>query len=538
MHSSDPHGATSRGEHDTLIDQVGQLVSEVQSRDGVMPVSGATRPPLPLEALRPLNARGERTPTLDGTQMTAIARQAMASANEGIVGLARPDQVIVQGRDRPATMAYGELEALHPTTLQRLDGTPVAQPEVLCAIPVSGPARKSSASRLTPASPVQRFHSARPPLDRPSTDALLARLPGPAGSWRVDSKSSQGQQELDLGPGPAPLRKGPMGTAQVTAPGLTHIGTTDAPPRVTFHTNPNGPEPQGLVLPGANTIHRLPELVPRVMLMVLALLTASIAMPTLGADGLVSPWSSLMMPGSTPFTVCAFGVLLAAMVFGPLDPLVRASLSTFLGLGLLVFAYLLVGGEVHDGGFEMHPALAAVFGASVSARIVVGLCACVLPTALAWWSLEPESVGAKVLLFAGVLLVAFGYMALPAVGIGEHSALTVLVEAALGSPFMGDRIGATLALLPGLVAVLTIPVLMLHQDQSATGLAGLFWASLILPMLALSLFVSTASSWATVLGPLQAVITLGAGLLLVPMTLGELLVLLGGSPDEDASVEV
>ena len=65
----------------------------------------------------------------------------------------------------------------------------------------------------------------------------------------------------------------------------------------------------------------------------------------------------------------------------------------------------------------------------------------------------------------------------------------------------------------------------------------LFWASLILPMIALSLFVSTASSWATVLGPLQAVITLGAGLLLVPMTLGEFLSLLGGSTIEEPALE-
>jgi hypothetical protein len=273
------------------------------------------------------------------------------------------------------------------------------------------------------------------------------------------------------------------------------------------------------------------------MALVLALLAAAILMPTLGVDGLVSPWSSLTIPGSTPFTVGAFGVLLAAMVFGPLDPLVRASLSTFLGLGLLVFAYLLVGGEVLEGGFEMHPGLAVIFGASVSARIVVGLCVCVLPTALAWWSLKPQSVGAKVLLVAGVILVAYGYLALPAVGIGERSALVVLLDAVFGSPFMGDRIGAALALLPGLVAAASIPLVWLYQARSATGLAGLFWASLILPLVALSLFVSTASSWASILGPLQAVITLGAGLLLVPMTLGELLVLLGRSEDEDALAE-
>lgn len=534
MHSSDPYGASQRLDHDTLVDQVGQLVSEAQSRDGLMPVGDGARPPLPLEALRPLNVRGERTPTLDGARMTAIARQAMAAANEGIVGLARPEKEDRPERDRPTTMAYGELEALHPTPLERLDGTPVAQPEVLCTIPVSGPSRKDSASSVIASSPVQRFHSPRTPLERPSTDALLARLPGPASSWRVGTKSSDGQQELDLSPVAEPLRKGPMGTAQVTAPGLTHIGTIASPPRVTFHTNPNGPDSLGLSAPGLAPRHALPELVPRVMLIVLALLTASIVMPTLGPDGLVSPWSSLMVPGSTPFTVGAFGVLLAAMVFGPLDPLVRAALSTFLGLGLLVFASLLVGGEVQEGGFEMHPALDAIFGASVAARIVVGLCVSVLPTALAWWSLEPESVGAKVLLVAGVLLVAYAYMLLPAVGIGDHSALTVLVDAVLGSPFMGDRIGAALALLPGLVAALSIPLLWLYQARSATGLAGLFWASLILPLIALSLFVSTASSWATVLGPLQAVITLGAGLLLVPMTLGELLVLLGGPDDEDA----
>ena len=503
-----------------------------------MPLSSGTRPPLPLEALQSLNARGERTPTLDGSAMTAIAREAMASEHTGIVGLARPESGADLERERPTTMAYGELEALHPTTLQRLDGTPVARPDVLCAIPVSGPSGRGSSSQVATPSPVQRFNASRSPLERPSTDALLSRLPGPADSWRAPSKDPKRQQELDLNPGSSAPRTGPMGTAQVTAPGLTHIRSSVAPPRVTFHTHPNGPDSQGPLGPVQASHNTLPELVPRVMLMVLALLAAAIVMPTLSSDGLVSPWESLMVPGSTPFTVGAFGVMLAAMVFGPLDPLVRASLSTFLGIGLLVFAYLLVGGQVQEGGFEMHPALSAVFGASVSARIIVGLCVCVLPTALAWWSLEPESVGAKALLVAGVFLVAYGYLALPAVGIGERSGLAVLFEAVMGSPFMGDRIGAALALVPGIVALFTLPVVWLYRARSATGLAGLFWASLILPLVALSLFVSTASSWATVLGPLQAVVTLGAGLLLVPMTLGELLVLLGASGDEGAPLEV
>ena len=184
----------------------------------------------------------------------------------------------------------------------------------------------------------------------------------------------------------------------------------------------------------------------------------------------------------------------------------------------------------------MHPGIHAIFGATLSARIVIGLCACVLPTALAWWSLKPESAGARILLGAGVLLVLYGYLALPGVGIGERSALTVLVEAVVGSPFMGDRIGAALALIPAFVAVGAVPLFWLYKERSATGIAGLFWASLILPLVALALFVSTASSWASVLGPLQAVITLGAGLLLVPMTLGELLVLIGGAETEEEPV--
>ena len=242
--------------------------------------------------------------------MTAIAREAMAQATEGIVGLARPELVVPEGRERPATMSYGELEARHPTTLERLDGTPVGQPDVLCAIPVSPPSSTRERARLASAAPVQRFHSSRTPLERPSTDALLARLPGPADSWRGGSQDQGPQQELDLSPAPSARQKGPMGTAQVTAPGLTHIGTTAPPPRVTFHTHPNGPDSHPAEVQGTavRAIDSLPQLVPRVMALVLALLASAILMPTLGAHGLVSPWGALMVPGSTPFTVGAFGL--------------------------------------------------------------------------------------------------------------------------------------------------------------------------------------------------------------------------------------
>jgi hypothetical protein len=62
-------------------------------------------------------------------------------------------------------------------------------------------------------------------------------------------------------------------------------------------------------------------------------------------------------------------------------------------------------------------------------------------------------------------------------------------------------------------------------------LAGLYWTSLVSPLFVLAVFASTASSWTAVLGPLQAVTTLAAGLLLLPMALGELLVVLGREPE-------
>ena len=273
MHSSDPHGAQARPDHDTLVDHVGQIVSEVQSRDGVLPLSVTRRPPLPLEALQPLPVSGERTPTLDGPLMLAIARQALTEEPEGIVGLAQPETDASGARQRPPTMAYGELEALHPSTLERLDGTPAARPDVLCEIPIGGPTSVGSAREMAVPAPVQRFHSSRSPLDRPSTDALMARLPGPADDWRATTKDEELQQELNFA-ATSVTAKGPMGTAQVTSPGLTHIGTTLSPPRVTFHTHPNGVDAPGLELEADRSLSALPELVPRVMLIVLALLTA------------------------------------------------------------------------------------------------------------------------------------------------------------------------------------------------------------------------------------------------------------------------
>ena len=92
----------------------------------------------------------------------------------------------------------------------------------------------------------------------------MARLPGPADDWRATTKDEELQQELNFAAS-SPVAKGPMGTAQVTSPGLTHIGTTLSPPRVTFHTHPNGVDAPGLELEAARSLSALPELAAQVV---------------------------------------------------------------------------------------------------------------------------------------------------------------------------------------------------------------------------------------------------------------------------------
>jgi hypothetical protein len=275
------------------------------------------------------------------------------------------------------------------------------------------------------------------------------------------------------------------------------------------------------------------DLVSRVMMIVLALLLAAVALPSQGEGQLISPWAQLLIPGSTPFTVSAFGALLAAMVFAPLDRIIRAGLTSFLGLGLLVFGFLLLGTEATTGAFATHPAMSAIFGGPVAGRVVFALCICTLPAALAWRSLDPVSTGAKVLLATGLGLLAYGYLALQAVGIGKAAPLGLLVDGTLGSLYLGDRIASVLAFGPGIVGLFALPLLLRAYPRSATALAGLFWASLVSPLIVLAIFASTASSWTSVLAPIQAVTILAAGLLLLPMALAELLVILGREPGAD-----
>jgi hypothetical protein len=429
-------------------------------------------------------------------------------------------------------MAYGEIEAIHPTTEQRLDGTHAARPDVLCAIPVSAPRRGAGATNSPMDAPVQRFHPPRTSLDRPSTDVLMARLPGPASGWRAPQQASMGQQELDLEfPSPPPFSR-PMLGVHVTSPALTHIGSVAATPRVTFHTHPNGAGQDEHLGTWESAIRpHATDLVSRVMMIVLALLVAAAVLPTEAEGQLVPPWIALFRPGSTPFTVGAFGALLAAMAFGPLDRAVRAGLSSFLGVGLLVFGFMLLGAEVSTGAFVGHPAMSAIFGGPLAGRVVFALCICTLPTALAWRSLDPASTGAKALLATGIALLVYGLTALQAVGIGSVAPWRLLLDSAMGSLFLGDRIAAILALGPGIVGLFALPLSFKAYPSSATVLAGLYWTSLVSPLFVLAVFASTASSWTAVLGPLQAVTTLAAGLLLLPMALGELLVVLGREPE-------
>ena len=62
--------------------------------------------------------------------------------------------------------------------------------------------------------------------------------------------------------------------------------------------------------------------------------------------------------------------------------------------------------------------------------------------------------------------------------------------------------------------------------QDKTLWAGIFWASVMVPMVLLAFYVASLGEWMAILEPIQVVSTLAAGLLLVPVVLADLLAML------------
>lgn len=267
-------------------------------------------------------------------------------------------------------------------------------------------------------------------------------------------------------------------------------------------------------------------------IVVLILLFEAAALPSLRGGELVPPWELLLSPGSTTFVATCFFVLLLLALSLRLDAITRAGLVSAVGAGVLVFGSFIGASAVGAGAFDGQPAISMLLAGPAGPRILVLIAAIGLPLALFWRRQDPHSVGARIVIGTSMALVLVIYFGLHSLGAGSSAPVSALIDSAGNSPFMGDRIGAVLALLPLAATLLAALAFMPAPSKGLARLSALLiWGALFASMVVVALFVATSDEWMRVLEPLKVVTVIGAGLLLLPIGTGTLLALLGGEQD-------
>ncbi len=231
------------------------------------------------------------------------------------------------------------------------------------------------------------------------------------------------------------------------------------------------------------------------------------------------------MPGSTNFIAATLGLLGLAL---QLRPMTRRGGAIAIGVVAwltLVFGTLLGDAAVDGHAFGGQPAVLTLLGGGVAPVLLFYMGALTLPTALYWRNYSAKPTGASIATLAGFGLVAFVCLGGQAVGLGNRPPLVIVVDSISSSPFLGDRLAASAALLPMVVAALSLLLLMRRPRarRLAPVLALVFGLGIVLPMLVLALFTTTGAHWVLALEPIKIVLIVSAGLVLLPVAAGEMM---------------
>lgn len=260
------------------------------------------------------------------------------------------------------------------------------------------------------------------------------------------------------------------------------------------------------------------------------LVVATLLAPGLADGELVGPWSLLTAPGSANFVAAGFVVLLVAALAAPTGRLLRASILTMLGLGLLVFSSLLGAVAVKSGAYALSPTASTVYIGPSSLRMLIVVAACGVPVALMWRALGlTRGVGPRIAAGASLAVVVFAYGALSTPsGHALIVGLVALVSGVGADALVGDRIVALLALLPVLSAAGAAIVFVPGATRRGVHIAAnAFRVTVMLPLVGLALLSAGPGESTMVLMPLQIVALTCAGYVLLTTALGEVLARLG-----------
>jgi hypothetical protein len=262
-----------------------------------------------------------------------------------------------------------------------------------------------------------------------------------------------------------------------------------------------------------------------VSVIAMLLLFEAIALPTSAGP----PWSLLGDPGGVTFVALAFLLLVVVAHILPVRPVLRAWAAVAVGVLMAAFSLVVAGAAAGVDLFDGQPAMAAALGGPAGGRIALVLGLGALPFALFWRYLEGDRLGPRIahgVALAVVLALAFGAGAL---GLGAGSAVGSALDTLGAGPVFGDRLVAGFAVLPLLVALVSLAGFLPGGRGRRFVVFGLaFWAALFVPLVIAALFVAKSEAWMSVLEPLKVASFVAVPLLYLPAAAATLVATLRG----------
>ena len=265
------------------------------------------------------------------------------------------------------------------------------------------------------------------------------------------------------------------------------------------------------------------SLLPGLVIAAVLLLLWSLVLPANAAPEFQGGWKDISDPGGLSFLSALFtGGLVAIMFLAGRSPS-RTILLALAGILLLAFGVYHLHEDLLRLAYRNHPALHHIVMGG-AAYLTLPLLTLLLPAGLVGHAARPTAITPRILVVLGLVAALVTFLLISAPG-GERAPLAALLEIQRApDTLQGDRIAGwlvlgTLVLLPG-----GLFVFLSEERRAPWALLGVLFCLLVAgAVLVLAMHVAKPSHWLDALPAVKTALLLGAGLLLAPPALGEVL---------------
>ena len=263
-------------------------------------------------------------------------------------------------------------------------------------------------------------------------------------------------------------------------------------------------------------------LLPAVGTIAVLLLGWSFILPSTPAAEFRGGWQEIASPGGLSFLALLFASALALGLLIPISIRRRAALLAVIGLMVLVFGLVHLAEDVLRALYRHHPGMELLLVSNRPA-LLLALASLLLPAGLIGRAAAPGTWPPAILAVAGFAALAALLLGINAPG-GETNLLGALIQTvAAADSLQGDRLAAAVALtLPVLAPAAAFGFLPVARAAPSTLLGVVFLLACLLVPLILAAHVAKPSHWLDALPALKTALLFAAGVLVLPVALGEL----------------